>query len=51
MIGVGFKIRTRTPIPKLPRGPQPSLKLFTSVYVNYVQLYFLLQVVLIILNG
>ena len=41
MIGVGFKKLTHTPIPKF------SL----SVYVNCVQLYSLLHVVLIMLNG
>ena len=38
MIGFGFKILTRTPVPKF------SL----SVYVNCVQLYSLLQVILYI---
>ena len=41
MNGVGFKILTRTPVPKF------SL----SVFVNCVQLYSLLQVGLIMLNG
>ena len=55
-IGVGFRILTRTRVPKLPRVPPPPppefLKTFSlSVYVNCVQLYSLLQVVLIILNG
>ena len=53
MIGVGFRILTRTPLPKLPRAPPPfEFKTFSlSVYVNCVQLYSLLQVVLIMLNG
>ena len=55
MIGVGLKILTRTPIPKLPRDlptPTPEFKTFLiSVYVNCVQLFSLLQVVLIMLNG
>ena len=67
MIGVGFRILTRTPVPKLPRvpiqhldpplekvGPPlpcPEFKTFSlSVYVNCVQLYSLLQVVLNKLN-
>ena len=29
MIGVGFKILTRTPVPKFPPSPPHSLKLFT----------------------
>ena len=46
VIGVSFKILTRTPIPKLLRSP-----LSLSVHVNCVQLYSLLQVVLIMING
>ena len=53
MIGVGFRILTRTPVPKLPRvTPTPQFKTFSfSVFVNCEQLYYLLQVVLIMLNG
>ena len=55
IIGVVFRILTHTPVPKLPRAPPPphsEFKTFLlSVYVNCVQLYSLLQVVLIMLNG
>ena len=50
MIGVGFRILTRTPVPKLPRAPPPpsEFKTFSLfVYINCVQLYSLIQVVLI----
>ena len=40
MIGVGFKILTRTPVAKSPRVP--------PLYLNCVQLYSLLQVVLML---
>ena len=52
MIGVGFRILTSTPVPKFPKAPPSEFKTFSlSVYVNCVQLYSLLQIVLITFNG
>ena len=56
MIGVSFKILICTPLPTLPRAPPPpppppSLKLFTFCLCKLSAMIFLLQVVLVMLNG